>query len=74
MIKLKLIYKETILTSIYKRKYIMTSIYSTNKKHIYNYRLKYPEKHNEKNRLDAKKHRRWKKIQFEFLNILLDAD
>ena len=66
MIKLKLIYKETILTIVYKRKYIMTSIYSTNKKHIYNYRIKYPDKYREQSKNDMKRHRRWKKIQTIF--------
>jgi hypothetical protein len=50
----------------------MTTSYLDNKKHIYNYRLKYPDKHKERNRNDVRRYRLWKKVQFEFLNILLD--
>jgi hypothetical protein len=50
----------------------MTSIYSTNKKHIYKYRANNPEKIREINRKSEQKRRNWKKIQMEFLSILLD--
>ena len=50
----------------------MTNIYSTNKIHIYNYRKKYPEKYLAQAKKDTTKYRNWKKIQKEFLNILLD--
>ena len=50
----------------------MPTTYALNKKHIYNYRLKYPDKYLEQSRKDSKKYRAWKKIQMEFLNILLD--
>jgi hypothetical protein len=50
----------------------MTSIYATNKKHIYNYRAKYPEKYLAQAKKDTRKYRIWKKIQKEFLSILLD--
>jgi hypothetical protein len=48
------------------------AIYSKNKKHIYKYRLTHLEKVREINRLSKRRRDAWKKIQKEFLQILLD--
>ena len=50
----------------------MPTTYALNKKHIYNYRAKYPDKYREVNKKSELKRRNWRKIQMEFLNILLD--
>ena len=46
--------------------------YEQNKKHIYEWREKNKEKSNELQNKYAKKYYRWKKIQKEFMNILID--
>jgi len=46
--------------------------YKQNKVHIYNWRLKNPEKLKEQNKKDCKKYYHYKKISIEFRNILID--
>jgi hypothetical protein len=46
--------------------------YEKNKVHIYNYRLKNPEKIREQNKKDCKKYYQYKQISIIFRNILID--
>ena len=50
----------------------MPTTYEKNKKHIYAWRAKNIETLRELNRNSGRKLRSWRKVQREFLNILLD--
>jgi hypothetical protein len=47
--------------------------YSQNKTHIYKWREKHADTHRAQNKKDFKKQYYWRKIQKQFLNILIDG-
>lgn len=50
----------------------MTLLYEKNKKNIYKWRKNHKTEYNEKNKKYMDKYVTWKKIQKQFLNILLE--
>lgn len=50
----------------------MTLLYEKNKKNIYKWRQNHKDTYNTKNKKYMDRYTNWKKIQQEFLNILLE--
>jgi hypothetical protein len=51
---------------------MVSPTYARNKVHIYKWRATHSEHHKQSSSAYYKKYNLWKKIRFEFLNILID--